>query len=228
MQVATVKQNLTTSGTTQLDTIRKVLGGKRIADATDTELAETHTRLFFVIGLRPQHFPSKEEDRAIYGYLRANYGHKTLDELLYAFNLAIKGELNLKADDVKVYDQYSIAYVVRIMEAYRVWLLSQAEKVPEPKRQELPPPKISPEEAVQYAREAYLATGNAMLIPVTIWKYLKISLPENEKEVIRTKAKSIVNSMWQDDPKMFTDKHDFNYWVDRVCKQIAIAEYFKK
>jgi hypothetical protein len=70
-----------------------------------------------MIGLRPQHFPTKEEDVFLFKYIRNKYGKHSIDELYLAFDLAINNKLDI--DDYKVYDQFSIEYLVRIMNAYR-------------------------------------------------------------------------------------------------------------
>lgn len=103
--------------TTQTDTIHKARRSKLLLDCTDSEIAQRLSLVYFMIGLRPQHFPTKEEDVLIFKYIRLKYGKQTIDELYLAFDLAING--NLDIDDVKVYDQFSIEYLVRIMNAYR-------------------------------------------------------------------------------------------------------------
>jgi len=105
---------------TQIDIVKKALTGKLIADATDKELSSKLSLVYMLIGLRPQHFPTQEQDVFIFSYIRSHYGQKTLDEINLAFDKAIQGELNLT--DVKLYDQFTIEYFVRIMNAYRDWL----------------------------------------------------------------------------------------------------------
>ena len=63
-------------------------------------------------------------------FIRSEYGLKTLDELLLAFKLAIKGELEI--EDVKVYDQFTCEYLARVMTAYRKWLKSKSKEMPAP------------------------------------------------------------------------------------------------
>ena len=79
-----------------------------------------------MIGLRPQHFPTKEEDVFLFRYIRSHYGRHSIDELYLAFDLAINNKLDI--DDYKVYDQFSIEYLVRIMNAYRRYAGEQFEQ----------------------------------------------------------------------------------------------------
>lgn len=105
---------------TQIDIVKKALTGKLIAEATDKELSNRLSLVYMLIGLRPQHFPTQEQDVFIFNYIRSHYGQKTLDEITLAFDKAIQGELDI--DDVKVYDQFTIEYFVRIMNGYRQWM----------------------------------------------------------------------------------------------------------
>lgn len=52
----------------------------------------------------------------IFNYIRRKYPFRTIDELYLAFELAINDKLDI--DDAKVYDQFSIEYLTRILNAY--------------------------------------------------------------------------------------------------------------
>lgn len=75
-----------------------------------------------MVGLRPQNYPVFQEKTDLHNYIRYKYGHKTLSEFVLAFDLAINQELDLKVEDVKVYDQFTITYVAMIMTSYKKWL----------------------------------------------------------------------------------------------------------
>ena len=92
-----------------IDTLLKAKKTTLISQCSNEEIGKRLSLIYFMIGLRPQHFPSPEEDLFIFNYLRINYGHKTLDELYLAFDLAIKGTTEV---DCKVYDQFSITTVI--------------------------------------------------------------------------------------------------------------------
>jgi hypothetical protein len=101
---------------TQIAIIQKAWRSPLLAEVNDAELAQRLSLIYFTIGLRPHHFPTKEEDFILFAYIRKKYGFRTLDELYLAFDLAINEKLDV--DDVKVYDQFSIEYLVRILNAY--------------------------------------------------------------------------------------------------------------
>lgn len=116
----------------QIDTVKKALSAKKIAESTDKEISQALSLIYTIIGLRQQHFPSRTDDIILFTFLKNEYGNKTLDELLLAFNLAIKDELDIS--DAKVYDQFTCEYLARIMTAYRKWIKKiNKEVIPETK-----------------------------------------------------------------------------------------------
>lgn len=98
------------------------LKDKMIQDCTEQEIKDKLTLIYSMVGLRVQHYPSGQEKQDLHDYLQMKYGKKTLSELVLAFDLAINNELDLKADDVKVYDQFTIAYLASVMSSYKIWL----------------------------------------------------------------------------------------------------------
>lgn len=95
---------------------------KPIADCTEQEVDSKLKLIYSIIGLRLHHWPEGEEKQDLIDYIRLKYGKKTLSEFVLAFDLAISGELDLTRDEVKVYDQFTIAYLAQIMAAYKSWL----------------------------------------------------------------------------------------------------------
>jgi len=101
------------------DIIKMASQTTKISEISDNELAQQLSVIYFMIGLRPQHFPTTEEDKFLFYYIRTNFGHKGVKEIYLAFDLALKGLLDI--EDIKVYDQFSIEYLMRIMNAYRLY-----------------------------------------------------------------------------------------------------------
>jgi hypothetical protein len=227
MQVAKIQTGLQPYETGLINSIKTALSGLSIADATDKQLAEKMAMIYLLVGLRKQHFPVDIENFLIFSYLRTEYGHKTLDELGLAFNLAIKGELDLKPEDVKVYDQFTVLYLANIMEAYRKWLLKQNQTIPE-KRLELPAAvEVDPKESIHYAREVFLATKNHLLIPENLWKILKaeISLKEEDYQNYLRQAKIEFDRLYREDKHMTRETTE-KEWIKRIARQLAMAKYF--
>ena len=59
-------------------------------------------------------------DTFLFNYIRESYGHRNIDELYLAFDLAVKRRFEVK--DINPYDQFSIPYLVDIMDNYRLFL----------------------------------------------------------------------------------------------------------
>ena len=72
-----------------------------------------------MIGLREQNYPTKELELFLFHYIKSNYGHKSVNEIFLAFDLAIKGLLDI--DDYKCYENFSPEYFNRIMNGYRIF-----------------------------------------------------------------------------------------------------------
>lgn len=114
------------------DEAKKALSGLMINNASEVQIRQTLILIYTMVGLRVQHYPNMAEDTLLISFTRSEFGLKTLDELLLAFKLAIKGELEI--EDAKVYDQFTCEYMARIMTAYRRWLKSRSAEVVAPKK----------------------------------------------------------------------------------------------
>ena len=147
-----------------------------------------------MIGLRPQHFPSPEEDIFIFNYLRANFGHKTLDELYLAFDLAIKGKLDIES---KPYDQFSILYLVSIMNAFRIYSNHLMKEMPQKPMETLPPPTETEQEMIndvmEYVKNDFYNFRNLLMIPLYLFTICeKLSfINQTEKQKIKMYGKAV-------------------------------------
>jgi hypothetical protein len=101
-----------------------VLQAEKIVDLSDEKIKETLMKVFLLIGLRQQHYPNQMALTFIINYLRSNFGHKTIEELYLAFELAIQNKLDI--EDVNVYDNFSIVFLEKIMQSYKKWLFKQS------------------------------------------------------------------------------------------------------
>lgn len=226
--MAKIQTGLQTFNNGLINSIKAALSGILISEASDKLLAEKMAMVYLLLGLRGKHLPSELEASVIFSYLRTEYGHKTLDELGLAFRLAIKGELDLKPEDVKVYDQFTVLYLSTIMEAYRKWLLKQNQTVPE-KKLELPAAteKLTDDEILDYTRKAYQATNNPLLIPKGVWRIVKTRIEFSEAEMaeIRRLASLRVKQLFAKNPVDYKNENE-QEWIDRVSKQLAVEKYF--
>lgn len=97
--------------------------------------------IFILIGLKAQNYPADVEKQLLHAYIYKNYGGHTPGEIRLAFEMAIQNKLSLRPEDVTCYENFSIAYFSRIMEAYREWAKEQIKQLPAPaeKPRELKP-----------------------------------------------------------------------------------------
>lgn len=90
-----------------------------------------------LIGLRAQNYPDEIETQILTNFITENYGGHTPPEIKLAFEMAITRKLNV---DSKCYENFSVAYFVSIMEAYREWAKEQIKQLPAPaEKRELKP-----------------------------------------------------------------------------------------
>lgn len=150
------------------------LRDKLITDCTEEEIKPKLLLIYSMVGLRPQHYPSHDEKKNLHDYIRLKFANKTLSELVLAFDLAINNELDLKPDDIKIYDQFTIAYLAQIMSAYKSWLYKiwQTNKS-KPAIIELEEKKeVSDEEKLEWLNEWKRDDIIIDLIPIHFYDYL--------------------------------------------------------
>lgn len=150
------------------------LKDKLITDCTEEEIKPKLILIYSMVGLRPQYYPSPDEKKNLHDYIRLKFANKTLSELVLAFDLAINNELDLKPDDIKIYDQFTIAYLAQIMAAYKSWLYKiwQTNKS-KPAVIEIEEKKeVSDEEKLEWLNEWKRDDINVDLIPLPFYDYL--------------------------------------------------------
>jgi hypothetical protein len=174
------------------DKVRSALGDLKIQDATDKQLSEKFVLIYWMVGLRPQHFPTAEQDQFLFNYLRSNFGSRTTTELVLAFDRAINGVLDV--DDVKCYDQFTLEYFCRIFNAYRKWVFNLSKEIQKPEEYKSLPMAETTEQEMREDIEYYLKGDlNIKLIPPYLYDYLERlnihKLSKEEKIAVFDKAK---------------------------------------
>lgn len=71
------------------------------------------------LGIRGGNMPVDEEKEVLLHHIVDKYGNHTHEEFILAFDLAMTG--NLDIEDANSYENFSCAYVSKIMTSYRVW-----------------------------------------------------------------------------------------------------------
>lgn len=119
------------------------IGEKKICHGTEEELKQALRYIYILVGLRAQNYPADIAKQLLHAYIFEDYGGHTPGELRLAFKMAIQNKLSLKPEDVTCYENFSIAYFSRIMEAYREWAKEQIKQLPAPvEKRELSPMEV--------------------------------------------------------------------------------------
>src|SRR5262245_20635761 len=71
---------------------------------------------FTLVGLRGQNLPDEYEKEILIKFIVTKYGGHTAAEIRLAFEKAVSGELDI---DATCYENFSVLYFSRIMNAYR-------------------------------------------------------------------------------------------------------------
>jgi hypothetical protein len=104
---------------------------KKIWHSTEEEMKQALRYIYMLVGLRAINYPDGLEKQLLHAYIFEDYGGHTPAELRLAFKMAIQNKLSLRPEDVICYENFSIAYFTRIMEAYREWAREQVKQLPD-------------------------------------------------------------------------------------------------
>lgn len=207
--------------TVTVDKVKEALSGTKIQDATDKELSERFVMIYWMIGLRPQHFPSAEQDQFLFTYLRNNFGSRTTTELVLAFDRAINGVLDI--DDVKCYDQFTLEYFCRIFNAYRKWVFNLSKEIQKPEEYKSLPMAETTEQEMRDDINYYLKSDlNIKFIPPYLYDYLERlnihKLSKEEKIAVFDKAKNYRKYELKEFAQSYTkeDIANYNYFCHKM------------
>jgi hypothetical protein len=103
---------------------------KKICHGTEEDMKQALRYIYILVGLRAQNYPADIAKQLLHAYIFEEYGGHTPGELRLAFKMAIQNKLSLRPEDVTCYENFSIAYFSRIMEAYREWAKEQIKQLP--------------------------------------------------------------------------------------------------
>ncbi len=173
-----------------------------------------------MVGLRAQHYPPPDERKNLHDYIRLKFANKTLSELVLAFDLAINNELNIEPEDVKIYDQFTIAYLARIMAAYKSWLYNVHKnwktKKDYPKMVE-EKKDLTYEEKLEWVEEWKQKENiNVELIPLMFYDFLDeqklLNVSSKQKWEYTEKAQTYVKALLHDDMSTCKTNNAYLAW----------------
>lgn len=148
------------------------LSGNSINKSTVEDLKQVLRLLFIKVGLRAANFPSSEEKDVLISHIINNYGNHTPLEIRLAFEMAITFKLDLNEKEIPCYENFSCAYVSKIMNAYRKWASEEHKQLI---KQEVMPEikELEPMEMIEWINE-YKSKSNIVvdLIPLSFYDFL--------------------------------------------------------
>lgn len=89
--------------------------------ASRESLADTLLSCMFKMGMRGKNVPEKDVFSALVHHVVKNYGGHTCQEIVLAFDMALTGKLDLEANQIPCYENFSCLYFSTIMNSYRRW-----------------------------------------------------------------------------------------------------------
>ena len=141
------------SGHSLMNDLRKGRAGKPIIALGDRDLLITLAYCIELLGINK--VPDDTQKKVIIGYLRKYFGTTTPEEIRLAFELAISGQLDLAENEVNAYQNFSVIYITKILNAYKRFFNSNYE--PEKITVKLlPPPNFNPLDTVNMFYKDFL------------------------------------------------------------------------
>jgi hypothetical protein len=98
---------------------------KKIADCEPQELIIPLKWIMTKIGIRDQNLPSERQTVVLIDHIKQNFGGNHIQEIVLAFEMAIRGELDIDEKEVNAYENFSCLYFSRVMNSYRRWAIQE-------------------------------------------------------------------------------------------------------
>ena len=192
---------------------------KRLIDCDAFEINQQLAKIYLIIGLRPQHFPTDYETQFLIDYIKTNHGQKGIGELYFAFQLSVQDKLDIES--ANPYDQFSVIYFERIMIAYRAWLnkkyIEESQVRIEPEQIEY---KMTNEEKWEEINDwKQRKEIDIRIIPIYLYEWLEefgeIMLDKDEKTKIYEQAAQMYLSIMRKQAEQQNTWQEFNRYVNQ-------------
>jgi len=102
----------------KVEKFQQAISGMKIKEVPEEELRKALKYSMFKIGLRAANFPEGIEKSLLLQHIYENFGELTPDEIRLAFDWAIDDRLELGEGGFNCYENFSCAYVTKILKAY--------------------------------------------------------------------------------------------------------------
>jgi hypothetical protein len=97
-------------------------GDKMVTLQNPEPILQALRYVMVLVGVRAQNLPNDHEKTILVNYIKKNYGGHTPEEIKLAFEKAINGELDV---DATCFENFSVLYFSKVMNAYREWAVQQ-------------------------------------------------------------------------------------------------------
>jgi hypothetical protein len=218
----------------------------KIITLSNAELITMLHRIFLLIGLRKVQYPTPEEDIFNVAFIKKNFGHKLSTEIIEAFELAVTGKLDV---DVKHYDQFTLPYFCKIMDAYRIFNNERILATPPPKLKEIAY-QMTDEERLQEIEEWRKKDYDFKILPLYLYdwllKYSLHAITDDLKADYYQRAVRVHENELRRNFELFGEKQPYADFlklkannfekisdkdlstINNIFKRIFINEYLKK
>lgn len=206
-----------------IEVVKNHLQSQKISDCNDNRIYQELAKVYVLIGLRGHHLPSDFEGQIIVNYLRENYAHKGISELSFAFKLAVQNKLDI--DTPNAFDQFSILYLEKIMNAYRLWLKKADEEIKQTIKEEtkMIEYQLTKEDKLRTIEEwQKKEKTNINFIPLFIFDYLEelalIDVSKESKHEIYERAATMLLSEYRTTAERNGSWKDYNEYCNQYDK----------
>lgn len=206
----------------------------RINESEDSSIKQNLLYAIQLVGVDAGRV-NKDDIEFIVNFLKTNFKFFKIENIRKAFELGVKGELDM---DMNHYQNFNVMYISNVLQAYNRWEMKHPPK-PEPKPQ-LPIPEDTPKQAFDFIEKIFNETGVEPLL--ANWNLAFKHAEETGLIKLTTDEKL----MFQDNIK-FELEEDMNFkrvrkmngWVDirailesksllaYECRKRILVNYFK-
>ena len=125
------------------------LNQNSINKSTIEELKQVLRLVMVKVGLRANNLPNDHEKQVLIDHIITHYGNHTPNEVRLAFEMALTFKLDLPEKDIPCYENFTCAYVSKIMNAYRKWAIEAYPQI----KKEPPMTELEPIEMIDWIEE---------------------------------------------------------------------------
>ncbi len=90
-----------------------------------------------LVGIKGQNIPQSEDAYFLITQIKKSFGGNRLNELQFAFDLAVSGQLDIEEKEVNAYQDFTFIYFSRVFNSYRRWAAVEFKQIQEKPEQKI-------------------------------------------------------------------------------------------